>query len=80
MSDKPIPEVYATEGWGNQRYEALDPNTYDPCYDPDCKCHTSRGNIRGFGATPEDAVANFWEQYDEHDDTQAPIRLDAEDL
>lgn len=48
------------------QFSAYDPNRYDVCGDPDCKCRSSRGNICGFGATEEEALADFWDQYISH--------------
>ena len=41
-------------------YEAYYAPGFDSCADPDCAC---RRIIRGFGATPEEAIANYWEEW-----------------
>jgi hypothetical protein len=41
-------------------FEAFYAPGFDACTDPDCKC---RSIIRGFGATPEAAIADYWETW-----------------
>ena len=65
MADRPIPQVFPTEGPRESQYAAYDPDRFDVCGDPDCSCRRSKNNITGYGATPEDAIADFWEKYDE---------------
>ena len=52
--------VRRTDGPASVRYEAYYAPGFDACADPDCKC---RSIIRGFGATPEAAIADYWETW-----------------
>lgn len=63
MSNKPNPVVRLTQGPASMRYVALDPARYSPCYDSDCHCRMSPNNARGFGATEEEALSDFWDTY-----------------
>ena len=62
------PEVFATGEGGSVRYVAYDLNTYDVCCDPDCNCRRSAGNATGYGETPEQALAAFWEDLELRED------------
>jgi hypothetical protein len=68
-ADQPKPQAFPTEGWGDMKYTAYDPNTFDVCQDPDCNCRKNHGgNTRGYGATEAEAIANFWEEWDSQQD------------
>ena len=54
--------------FASERYEAYYAPGFDPCADPDCAC--CRRIIRGFGAMPEEAVANYWEEWEEANGTR----------
>lgn len=56
------PKVFPTEGPRSMRFVAYDPDKYDVCGDEDCHCRRSDTNTCGYGATPEEAIADFWEQ------------------
>lgn len=48
-------------------YQAFDDNSEPPCGDPDCNC--GGRYVVGSGDTPDAAVADFWEQWeDRHGD------------
>ena len=42
---------------------AYDYDSYDVCGDSDCNCR--QRNIVGHGKTEEEAIADFWEQWEE---------------
>lgn len=44
---------------------AYDPDRFDVCGDPDCSCRSSRNNTRGFGATEQEAIADYWLNWEE---------------
>jgi len=64
IADKPNPKAEPYDS-GPCAFVAYDPNRYDPCHDPQCSCHRSRNNVRGMGATEAEAIADFWEQWEE---------------
>lgn len=68
----PNPSVFPTEGPRKCQYVAYDFDTYDPCYDEDCSCHRSIGNIRGYGESGSEAVADFWEQWADRSGIEIP--------
>lgn len=58
---QPAPQLFELES-GN--FVVYDPNRFDPCIDRDCRCHQSRNNSSGFGSTPANAFADFWETWE----------------
>lgn len=39
---------------------------YDACQDPECTCRHARGNLTGWGLTPEAAFEDLIEKYEEY--------------
>lgn len=60
---QPTPQAFPTEGPRSMQFTAYDPDCFDVCADADCACRTSKNNVRGFGATEQEALADFWENY-----------------
>lgn len=65
MSERPNPKAFPTEGPDSMRFTAYDPGTFDVCSDEDCRCRSAKGNVRGFGSTEQEALADFWEQWED---------------
>jgi hypothetical protein len=53
----------------NFDWSAYDPNLYSPCSDPTCQCRSHASNSVGYGATEQEALADFWTTWcDRQDD------------
>ena len=64
MGGMPNPKAFPTEGPRKTQSIAYDPDTFDLCGDPACNCRKSKWNTRGYGETEQEAIADFWEQWE----------------
>ena len=65
QQNKPTPQTFPTQGPRSMQFVAYDPNRFDACGDPDCRCRSSKRNICGYGATEQEALSDFWQQMEE---------------